>query len=54
VNEIRRLLRLLVLAFPRTAVAVLALSRWRRVHQTRAKILHFTARGHPPPYDLRL
>jgi hypothetical protein len=54
VYEILRLLRELILIFPRTPETVLRLSRWRLVHQTRAKILHFRARGHPPIQDLRL
>ena len=54
VNEILRLLRELVLIIPKAPDAVLALSRWRLIHQTRAKILHYAARGHSPIHDLRL
>ena len=53
-NEILCLLRELVLIISKALDVVLALSRWRLIRQTRAKILHYAARGHPPTHDLRL
>jgi hypothetical protein len=46
VNEIRRLFAKLITNITRSAGFHLAWSRWRRVHQARARASHYRARGH--------
>jgi SRSO17 transposase len=47
VNEIRRLFSKLVAATVHTIDHWLTWSRWRRLHQARAKTSHYRRRGHP-------
>ena len=47
VNEIRRLFGKLVAITIHTIDHWLAWSRWRRLHQARAKTSHYRRRGHP-------
>jgi hypothetical protein len=47
VNEIRRLFAKLVATTPHTITHWLAWSRWRRLHQARAKTSHYRRRGQP-------
>jgi hypothetical protein len=47
VNEIRRLFAKLITTAAHTVGRWLAWSRWRRLHQARAKTSHYRRRGHP-------
>lgn len=54
VNEFRKLFEALLLAPIRATKAVLDWSRWRRKHQARAQISHYTRRTSTTEPDLRL
>jgi hypothetical protein len=47
VNEIRRLFAKLIATTTHTITHWLAWSRWRRLHQARARTSHYRRRGHP-------